>query len=350
MAHKLAFVGFGGVGQALADIILDKKETLKEQMGTEPIIVAISDVMKGAVYHPDGLDIETLLKTVRETGSVEQYPNVPGLKTGMNSIETIQQTNADTIVEVTYTDVQTGQPAIDHCRMAFQNSKNVVTTNKGPIALAYHELSQLAADHHVFWGFEGTVMSGTPALRMPKTTLAGNEITEIKGILNGTTNYILCEMEAGLTYDEALSKAQELGYAEADPTSDVEGYDARYKTVILANYVMGAPLDVSDIKCQGITGLNQGDIETAQEQGEKWKLIARIRKEEGGIKASVQPERISADDQLAAVHGPVNAIIYECDLAGTIMLTGAGAGLQETGFSLLIDLINGVRDRSLAKT
>lgn len=211
MEHKLAFIGFGVVGQGLAEILRNKKETLKKEERFEAKIVAISDFIKGSIYHPNGLDIDTILQVLNETGNLENYPETPGLIIGWDSFKTIRETNADTIVEVSYTDVKTGQPAINHCKLAFENGKNVVMTNKGPVALAYKELSELANQKNVFWGFEGTVMSGTPALRMPIATLAGNDFTEIRGILNGTTNYILTRMEdEGISYEEALKEAQGL--------------------------------------------------------------------------------------------------------------------------------------------
>ncbi len=337
---KIAFIGFGGVGQALAKLFLRNVEQLKKQYGIEPVVVAVTDVMKGSIYHPEGLNTNKLLEVVNETGNVENYPDQAGLIKGWDSLKTIKNSNADMIVEVTYTDVKTGQPAIDHCRAAFQNQKSVVTTNKGPVALAYKELSELAKKNGVYWGFEGTVMSGTPALRMPIITLAGNEISEIKGILNGTTNYILTEMEKGSSYEDALKKAQKLGYAEADPTSDVEGYDARYKAVILANYLMDEEIDAEDVPCKGISHFTEEMVQEALEENKKWRLIARIKKNEEGVKATVQPELIEVSDPLAGVTGATNAIVYECDLAGPIMLTGAGAGLVETGYSLLIDIID----------
>ncbi|WP_026581414.1 homoserine dehydrogenase [Bacillus sp. J33] len=350
MAHKLAFIGFGVVGQGLAEILRDKKEFLKEKEEFEAEIVAISDLMKGSIYHPNGIDIDTALHVLKETGNLENYPHTPGLVTGWDSLKTIRETNADTVIEVSYTDVKTGQPAIDHCKAAFESGKNVVMTNKGPVALAYKELSQLAKKHEVYWGFEGTVMSGTPALRMPVSALAGNDITEIRGILNGTTNYILTKMEAeGVSYEDALKEAQELGYAEADPTSDVEGYDARYKIVILANYVMNVPLKVEEVSCEGITSITLKDIEVAKAEGKRWKLLAKVRKEEGRVAASIAPEKVSVSDPLASISGATNAITYECDLLGTVTLSGAGAGKVETGFSLLIDLINISRERSLVK-
>ncbi|OHX48952.1 homoserine dehydrogenase [Planococcus salinarum] len=350
MVHKLAFIGFGVVGQGLAEILRDKKEALKNDEGFEAELVAISDLMKGSIYHPKGLDIDTVLRVVKETGNLENYPQTTGLITGWDSLTTIRETNADTVIEVSFTDVHTGQPAIDHCKAAFESGKNVVMTNKGPVALAYQELAEIAADNDVHWGFEGTVMSGTPALRMPVATLAGNEITEIRGILNGTTNYILTKMEdEGVAYEDALKEAQELGYAEADPTSDVEGYDARYKIVILANYVMKAPLTVAEVSCKGISHITLKDIEEAKAEGKRWKLLAKARKEGNQVIASIAPEKVSLNDSLASVSGATNAITYETDLLGTVTLSGAGAGKIETGFSLLIDLITIARNVQTVK-
>jgi homoserine dehydrogenase len=349
MSHKLAFIGFGVVGQGLAEILLEKKEELKQKEGFEATVVAISDFIKGSIYHPNGLDLELALKILEETGNLENYPQTTGLIKGWDSFQTISGTNADTIIEVSYTDVKTGQPAIDHCKAAFESGKNVVMTNKGPVALAYKELSETAKKNGVYWGFEGTVMSGTPSLRMPITTLAGNEIREIRGILNGTTNYILTKMEQeGVSYEEALKEAQHLGFAEADPTSDVEGYDARYKIVILANYIMGEPLKVEDVSCKGITDISLKDIEEAKTEGKRWKLLAKAKKENGKVLASIAPEKVDITDSLASIGGAVNAITYECDLLGPVTLSGAGAGKKETGFSLLIDLININRERNLA--
>ncbi|WP_134704480.1 homoserine dehydrogenase [Ammoniphilus sp. YIM 78166] len=340
MPHKIALLGFGVVGQGLVEILRDKGEALQAECGFDAKVVAIADLMKGSIYDPEGLNLNDALKAVKETGTLDAYPDTPGLIRGWDSFRTIRESNADTIVEITFTDVKTGQPAIDHCRAAFESGKNVVMSNKGPVALAYQELSQLAKKHEVRWGYEGTVMSGTPALRMPITTLAGNEIQVIVGILNGTTNYILTKMEEGLTYEAALKQAQELGYAEADPTSDVEGYDAQYKVVILANVVMNVPLKREDVACEGISHLTPRDIEWAQAEGKRWKLLARISKDGDKVIAKVGPEAIPMTDPLAGIMGATNAVTYQCDLAGPITLVGAGAGRTETGFSLLIDLIN----------
>lgn len=349
MAIKLAFVGFGGVGQGLLQILLDKEQALQEQEGMAVEIVAVSDVMKGSVYDPHGLDAAQLLSLAKERKPLEEYRGGTSTVKGLDSIATIRDTNADVIVEVTFTDVKTGQPAIDHCEAAFSLGKSVITTNKGPVAIAYKELSELAEKNNAFFGFEGTVMSGTPALRLAQETLCGNEIKEITGILNGTTNYMLTKMEEGLSYDEALKQAQAQGFAEADPTSDVEGYDARYKAVILSNVIMNTPLTAADVSCTGITEVTQEMLADAIEENKRIRLVAKITKTEAGVTASVAPEKLDASNPLANVPGATNAILYDCDLAGPIFLTGAGAGLKETGFSLLIDLIHYVRKKTGVK-
>lgn len=340
MAHKIALIGFGTVGQGLAEILLNKEDYLRQSLGFEAQIVAVCTLSKGSLYHPDGLNTEMLLDVIHNTGTFADYLDTPGLERGWDALQIIRGSNADTIVEISYTDIETGQPAIDYCQAAFDSGKHVVTANKGPVALAYSELSALAQANGVRWCVEGTVMSGTPALRMPLATLAGSEIMAVRGILNGTTNYILTEMEAGLDYDTALKQAQELGYAEADPTADVEGHDALSKVLIIANILMDVPLTKADVACQGISHLTPDDIKQAQAESKRWKLIGSVKQEAGWITAEVSPQKLPISDPLANVTGAMNAITYETNLMGPVTLVGAGAGSIETGYSLLIDLIN----------
>ena len=345
MPHKLAFIGFGTVGQGLAEILRDKVEELQAQYGFEARVVAISTSIKGAIYHPDGLDINTALTTVQETGSLNDYPEAPGLVRGWDSLTTIREGNQDTVVEVAWTDLETGEPAISHVRAAFEAGKNVVTSNKGPAALAYHELKKMAKANGVEWGIEGTVMAGTPTLRLAQTALAGCHISEIHGILNGTTNFILTQMEEEATYEEALAEAQRLGYAEADPTADVEGHDALGKLLILSAVVMDTPLTWEQVNCQGISSLTLDDVGRARSEGKRWKLIAQLRRAGEGVEASVGPQAIPAHAPLAGVSGATNAITFVTDLLGEVTLVGPGAGRRETGFALLADLLDISRGR-----
>ncbi|GAE34643.1 homoserine dehydrogenase [Halalkalibacter akibai] len=345
MPHKLALIGFGGVGQGFVDILEKKKKMLRDKERMDFQVVAITDLNKGSVHHPEGLCLKEVKRAIQENGTLDAYPDQPGLIRGWDSKETIEKSNADSIVEMTFTNVLTGQPAIDHCKWAFQAKKNVVMTNKGPVALAHDVLSKQAEDNGVNWMFEGAVMSGTPALRLPQTTLVGNDITAIQGILNGTTNYMLTRMEKGLSYEDALFEAQKLGYAEADPTADVEGFDVLYKILILARVVLGIPLQREDVTCKGIQNMTLADIEKATKQGKRWKLIGSLIQTEQGLKATVQPEMLDLNDPLAGIQGATNAITYNCDLSGPITLVGAGAGIIETGYAVLIDLINIERKR-----
>ena len=342
---RLALIGFGTVGQGLAEILQNRATELAAQQNFRAVIVAVSDLLKGAVYNPDGLEIAALLDAGR-AGKLTQYPEQPGLVRGLDALATIQQSNADVVIEVSYTDLKTGEPALSHVRAAFDAGKSAILTNKGPVALAYRELAARAALKGLFFGYEGTVMSGTPALRMAQTALAGCTISEVRGILNGTTNYILTKMESGATYADALAEAQRMGFAEADPAGDVEGFDAAGKVVIVANTILGASLRMDDVDRTGITGLKPGDIEAARAAGERWKLIARAHRTDAGVAASVRPERLPLADPLAGVGGVTNAITYETDLLGPVTLVGPGAGRKETGFAILSDLIELVRQRT----
>ena len=251
MHFKLAFIGFGTVGQGLTEILLEKSKMLEEKYNFHWSVVAISDIMKGSVYDENGLDMKKILELVKSGKKIDEYPS--GVK-GMDALETIKNTNANTIVEVTFTDVKTGEPAITHIKTALESGKHVVSTNKGPVVKQSTKLLKLAEENKVYYGFEGVVLAGTPAINLFEYCLAGNKISGFKGILNGTTNYILTRMEEGMSYDDALKKAQELGYAEADPTGDVEGLDAlgkeqtkEFKMALMMQLVNDLPLEVPGI-------------------------------------------------------------------------------------------------------
>ena len=338
MKYRLAFIGFGVVAQGLTEILLEKKDMLKETYDLDFSVVAISDFMKGSVYDENGLDMKLILDLVKKNKKIDDYPNG---KKGMDSLQTIKETNADVIVEVTYTDVKTGEPALTHIKTALEEKKYVISTNKGPVVKEVQNLMKLAKKNKVHYGFEGVVLAGTPSLNLAQYTLAGNTISGFKGILNGTTNYILTQMEEGMSYEDALKKAQELGYAEADPTGDVEGLDALGKVVILSNVVLGKNITWDQVDRQGITNISIDDISQAKAEGKRWKLIGQAeRKDDGSFYAKVAPEKLPLTDPLAGVMGATNALTFHTDELGAVTIVGPGAGKRETGFSLLIDLIN----------
>ena len=335
-SYRLALIGFGNVGQGFAQILRDQGPELARQFETDFKIVAVSDPLKGSLYQPEGLAPAALLDAVQAGCSLE---TLPAAAHGWDAQRTIAESNANAIVELSYTDLKTGEPAASHIRQALEHGLHAVTTNKGPIALHYPELRALARRKGVQIGIEGTIMSGTPTIRFGVELLSAAGVSRVQGIVNGTTNHILTQMESGASYAEALAEAQAHGYAEADPTGDVEGFDAAGKTVILANVLMGAAITMNDVDRQGITGLTSADIASARAAGERWKLIARVEKTPSGVQASVRPTRLPVTHPLASVSGATNAVTFTTALLGDVTLIGPGAGRLATGYAILCDLL-----------
>jgi homoserine dehydrogenase len=331
--YRLALVGFGSVGQGFAQIVERHGAQLAAENGAEFRIVAVA-TRSWAAYNPDGLDLSALLRFA-EDRNLDALPD----QRRWGPLDMVAAADADVLVEVSPTDLETAEPATSHIRAAFARGWHVITANKGPVALHSAELRQAAVDAGLFFGYEGTVMSGTPALRLGLEALAGSGVHELRGIVNGTTNYILTQMESGMGYAEALAEAQRLGYAEADPAGDVEGHDAAGKAAILANLLMNANLRPADVTRAGITALTGADVAAAQAAGERWKLIARVWREGEAVRADVRPMRLPATHPLAGVAGATNALTLSTALLGDVTLIGAGAGGVATGFALLSDLL-----------
>jgi homoserine dehydrogenase len=334
MKHKIGILGFGTVGQGLSEILIEKKEHLKSKYGFKYDVVAVADFKFGNVYNPKGLDLK---KMIREAKAGKKFTKDV---VDWDNQKIIRKSDTNVWCELTYTDLKTGGPAIDHVKTALKAGKHIVTSNKGPAALLYPELKKLADKNKVQFKIEGTVVAGTPVINLTEGPLAGCTISKIRGILNGTTNYMLSEMEKGMAYDEVLKIAQEKGYAEADPTGDVEGYDARGKVTILANIVMNAGIKITDVPCEGITKIKPADIEKAKKLNKRWKLIGSVETTDGKTVASVKPEMIDILHPLAGVMGATNALTFTTDLLGDVTIVGPGAGKIETGFAILTDLLD----------
>ena len=341
MKYKLALIGCGTVGQGLLEILDKKKEFLRDAYGFEARVVAISDKIRGSLLVPEGIDIPAVLGVLGRGGNLADYPKAaPGQAEPLDPLDMIEKTDAGIIAELTYTNIQTAEPATSYIKKALRTGKHVVTSNKGPAALYYRELQDLARKNGLQFRIEGTVMSGTPVFHLAESGLAGNDIREVKGILNGTTNFILSKMETEeMEYAAALKLAQELGYAEADPTADVEGFDALAKIVILSNVLMGGSLKTLDVPRKGISSIGKADVAAAKKEGYRYKLIAHAKKEAGGVVASVSPQKLPLSDPLTGVMGAHNALSLETDLMGKVTIQGAGAGKAETGFAILSDML-----------
>lgn len=334
--YNVVIIGLGVVGTGLAEILHNKKQLLKEKYGFEYTVLGICDLIKGSIYDEQGLDLGDVLKLNKEKGKIEDYSCK---QKGLSSVDMIKNPEVDIVAEVTPTNVKTGEPGLTHFRTALENKKHVVSTNKGPIALQYKELSALAEKNKVYLGFEGTVISGTPAINLGTRDLAGCDIKSARGILNGTTNYILTQMEEGRSYSEVLKEAQAKGYAETDPTADVEAYDPLAKIVILANAVMGGNVNINDVYREGITGITLEDVEKAKKEGKRIKLIGKAWRENGKVAAQVKPESLPMSDPLANVMGVLNAITFETDVTGDVTIIGPGAGGYTAGYAMVTDML-----------
>lgn len=332
---NIGMIGFGVVGQGFAEILQRKRDEISKKYGIPIKICGIFDPVKGQIFEKKGIDLKKTLDAVGRGRKIQE-----ALK-GISDIDEdylIKNEKINLIVEVTPTNLKTGEPGYSHIKKALQNGKHVITTNKGPIALYYKELRKLADKKGVCLKFEGTVLSGTPAIQFALNELAGCEIKEIRGIVNGTTNYILTKMASGLSYEEALKEAQEKGYAETNPEADVEGYDAQAKALILANVILGGSLKPEDVERIGITRITIDEVNKARAAGKKYKLIVRVIKGEKGITASVKPELLDSTDPLFHVDGVINGLIFSTDHLGEVFIKGPGAGKIETGQAILHDL------------
>ncbi|MDQ2717501.1 MAG: homoserine dehydrogenase, partial [Chloroflexota bacterium] len=343
MKHlRLSLIGFGTVGQGLAELLLTKRALLLHTYGLDVSLVAVANARHGFVYREEGLDIATLLELAAKRRPLSEHA---GVRHWEQALEGLQATGGDVLAEATGTNLRDGEPGMSHIRAALAQGMHVVTANKGPLALAGIELMDLARQHGVQLRAESTVMAGTPVLSTIRAGLAGAQVYAIRGILNGTTNYILSAMAAGRDYAEVLAEAQALGYAEADPTADVEGYDAVAKTLILAALVFGRTLKPEQVARRGITTITGEQMWSAAERGQRLKLVASLRfpsaeyTSEAPLEARVEPIELAEHDPLARVDGVLNAITIETDTLPAVTVIGPGAGGLQTGQGLLSDLI-----------
>ena len=319
---KIALLGLGSVGRGVARVLSDPAYGF--------VITAAADSKSGAVAQPgSSLDMDEVFSRKAATGRCGD--------TAWNAERIVREAEYDILVEVTPTNAQTGEPALSHIRTALARGKHVVTSNKGPVSIAYPELAQLAAEHNAALLFEGTVAGAVPIINGLVHGLAGNKVLQLFGILNGTCNYILTRMEEeSLTYAQALDEARDLGYAEADPTYDVNGTDAAIKLVILANAVFDMGVTLDDVIRIGIDRLTPDALRMAGTTGHTIRLIASIHPEKRLLEVS---PRLIPKDHPRVVEGTLNAVTVETKLAGPITFIGRGAGSVETASAVLADLL-----------
>ena len=332
---RIILCGFGVVGQSFAKLLESRSEDLYARYGLKPRIVGVFD-RKGSANDPSGLDTSKLIDVKKKYGSVNRYSGAFDNTSGTQNINNLE---AEVLIEATESNYKDAEPGMTHIIDAMKRGMHVISVNKGPLALAFPSLMELADYNHVLFRFSGTVGGGTPILDFAKNSLRGERIVSFDGILNGTTNYILTNMADGMSFNDALSDAKQKGYVEADESLDLDGLDAAAKLVILANWIMGMKVTMPDIKITGIRKMDDTDIKRAAEKNCAIKLIASCNKE-----LNVAPKEIAIDDPLC-VSGTLNAISFTSEHSGTQTIIGRGAGGIETASSILRDLID-IRNES----
>ncbi len=325
MTIRIALIGTGAVGRGILEAMTRK------DLGI--ILTGVADSRSGMIQS-SGVSPSDLLSRKRETGLCGDV--------SITAEDVVRTAPYDVLVEVSPTDATTGEPATSYIRTALSRGCHVVTSNKGPVALHYHELKRQADNAGVSFRFEATVAGAIPILHTLLESLGGNDVQALYGVLNGTCNYILTRMaEEGLSYKQALDEARALGYAEADPTYDVKGIDAAIKLVILANTVLNQRITLEDIDITGIDLLTEEAIRLAEEQDATIRLIGEIIPSKNLYRLS---PRIIPRHHPLVVHGSLNAIILRTDLAGDLVFSGKGAGSIETASAVLGDILS-IRDR-----
>ncbi|MBF0191835.1 MAG: homoserine dehydrogenase [Magnetococcales bacterium] len=324
-ALRIGMLGFGTVGRGVADLLLNHQELLSQRAGMPLRLVRI------ATRTPER-DRGLSLGGVELTGDVNRVVNASDL---------------DVVVEL----IGGFIPARDLVHRALESGKHVITANKALIAEYGSELFALAQSKGVQLGFEASVAGAVPVVKALRESLAGNRVDLVYGILNGTCNYILTEMrEKGLPFAQVLSDAQDKGFAEADPSFDVDGIDAAHKLAILAAIAFGTHLDFARIVKEGIRHVSDTDIAWAKEMGYRIKLLAMARLKEGLLELAVRPVMVPESSMVAAVEGVSNAVFMHGDYAGTTMYHGRGAGERPTASAVVADLMDLARDLRVGST
>lgn len=334
---RIALAGFGGVGRAFVELLEGKKEYLKNEGLNISLNYVISS--RGGIYNPEGIDLPHLIEFSKLHRDITKYPYGGSEDIGFKDI--MENRDIDLLVEMTPTNKETGEPGMTHITEALVRGIHVVTANKGPVLLAYKRLRDIALENKVQLGIGCTTGGALPAINGGIMDMAGSKILSIEGVLNGTTNFILKEMEEKkITYAEALKKAQELGIAERNPYLDVEGWDTAIKLLILTNILIGEEMTLKDVLVEGITEITPEDIEEANRNGEKYKLLGKAVIREGKIAASVGPERLDKNHPLYGVDGKNKAVRYTSDTLGDLTIIGGASGVTPAAASVLRDIIN----------
>ena len=340
MRIDLLLVGFGHVGRRFAHLLEESRDALAE-LWIEPRVVGIVTRRHGAAFDSAGLDATRAARIVTDGGAIGSAPTP-------SALELIARWRPDAaaarlLVETTPLDVRSGEPAVSHIRAAFAAGIDVVTANKGPIACAWRELADDAARTGRQLRFEGAVMDGIPIFNLVRETMPAATIAGFRGVVNSTTNYLIDAMERGEPFDPALARMQAAGVAEADPSLDVDGWDAAAKVAAMANVWFDARITPADVARESVNAATGERARAARAAGRRLKVVAQARRDGRAVQAAVRLEELPADDPLAILDGQANALEIDSWPLGRIVITQRDGGMEKTAYALLSDLVNVVR-------
>ena len=337
--YNLAFLGFGNVGKALAELLLRKAADIETQRGVTFSVTGIATGSRGIALDPDGIDLTKALEFVKSGQSIDKLNRQ---SSAVNSLDFIQNCGAEVLFETIPVNYASGQPAIDYIRAALELGMHVTTANKGPVVHGYQELTALAKSKGRKFYFESAVMDGAPVFGLFRETLPAANLNALRGVLNSTTNLLLTRMEAGESFTDAVAYAQSIGIAETDPSGDVDGWDAAIKVCALVSVMMGVPLKPHDVDRTGIGGISVDDVAQAKAEGKRWKLVCEAVRDGDQVRARVAPQKVGVESPLYGVMGTTSIVEFESDVLGKLSLIEADPGPHTTAYGLLADFLNAV--------
>jgi len=338
---SIALVGFGNVGRAFARLLLRKQNELEAQFGWRGRVTGIATGRHGLAMNTAGLDLERALALVESGQSVEMLSSG---RPPASVEDMLRSCRADAMLENTPVNVESGEPAVSHLRLALELGMHAITANKGPVVHSYQSLTDLARRQGKRFLFESTVMDGAPIFSLFRATLPAANLSGFTGILNSCTNLILGRMENDETFEEAVMFAQSIGIAETDPSGDTEGWDAAIKVAALTTVLMGIPLKPQQVDRVGISAITPGMIDEARQAGERWKLVCRAQRDGDRVSASVGPERVGPSSPLYSIEGTSSYVQFATDVLPGLGVVEGNPGPETTAYGLLADLINALRE------
>jgi homoserine dehydrogenase len=355
ITYSIVLAGLGNVGSTVLSILHREKQSLLKRYGVKLIVIGVAEFGGGAIDKA-GLDLGLLLKTLQKKDSIADLPVIG--RPQMDVLTLIEQLKPDIFLEATPVNLEDAQPGLSHVQVALQKGIHTILANKGPVALAYNELASMS-DLGAGWGteykpdfipitgkksipklrFSACVAGSLPAINMGWRDLAGCRITRMEAVFNGTTQYILREMEQGHAYKDALVDAQERGIAETDPSLDVEGWDAAAKLVITANAVLGQETQLSDVNVQGIQSLSNEIVQQALDNGQRIVLVCLAEYIDERYQLSVQPTALPLEHPLTQITADEMAVAYYTEDVERLFTASSEPGPEPAAAAMLRDIL-----------